>query len=252
MERILTILRVLDHSKNAIFLIHTEAGTVSGGNAQAKKLFTTGSGTSTLGAILGGSFTDDFLMDQVVPDLMETGKCFVEDVPVETVTGETIDSALDFVLASDDMEYIFMIIRLKEDRRPFYMQTLLRKSKRPAFILDYGEQLIVKDGNDAFYQSFACSKDDIEEKYESLFDHFLAEETKTEDVDRIFDGISGKESDILDIHVKTSHGDTLFFYYNTKKLLPLLDPHEKCMFCQLVAQDDTLEHVEYPYDKLNL
>lgn len=251
MERILTILRVLDHSKNGIFLIHTEAGTVSGGNATAKKLFPASKGKSSLSEILGGAFTDEFLMERVVPDLMETGKCFVDNTQVTTTTGETLQTELDFVLATDDMEYIFMIIRLKEDRRPFYLQTLLRKSKHPAFLLDYGERFTVREGNTEFYNAFACTKDNIEEKYQSLFDNFLPEETREEDVLRIFSALAEKESDILDIHVQTSHGETLFFYYNVKKLRPLIDSDERCMFCLLVGKEETLENVEYPYDKLN-
>lgn len=249
MERILTILRVLDHSKNAIFLVSTETVSANGGNEKAKILFGLGPEQVNLETILGADFSPDKFMDTVIPALMEKDRCLIKNTDVTSSEGEPIPCDLEFVLATDDMEYVFLIVRIKEDRRPVYLDMLLQKSKDPTFILDYSEHLIVKDGNELFYNSFACTKENIDEKYQSLFDNFLAEETKTEYIEKITAAIPENPSGILDIPVKTSHGDTLYFYYNTKKIKPLIEPHEKCVFCKLINPADSLTKVEFPFDK---
>lgn len=249
MDRILTILRVLDHSKNAIFLISTEAVTANGGNDKARKLFGLGTNPVSVESILGSEFSNEGFMEKVIPSLMETEKCLIENAPVTSVAGEAVPCDLDFVLASDDMEYIFLIIRIKEDRRGHYIENLLLKSKEPTFILDYTDELLVRDGNDLFYQSFACSKEDIGDKYEHLFANFLAEETKEEDVQKILEAIPDNSSGILEIPIQTAHGDILFLYYNSKKLKPLVNENERCLYCKLIEQEVTLHKVEYPYDK---
>lgn len=248
MERILTILRVLDHSKNAIFVIETESSSFIGGNATARKLFDLPKGKVDVGQVFGQAFNGDILMEKVIPDLMESDKSRMDEVDISSVDGEKIPSTMEFVLGSDDMEFIFMILRIQVDRRPIYLDRLFNRSKRPTFMLECQEQLIVSFGNQAFYKAFACTPENIEEKYQNIFDNFLAEETKEEDIARIFEAIAKESSGILDIPVKVATGETLLFYFNYKKLKPLLDEDERCLFCQLVGQDETLEQVEYPYD----
>lgn len=249
MERILTILRVLDHSKNAIFLISTETVTANGGNDKARKLFGLTGRPVELEHILGPEFSSDGFMEKVIPSLMEKEKCLIVDAPVVSQHGEPIPCDLEFVLASDDMEFIFLIIRIKEDRRPQYLDMLLKKSKRPTFILDYSQDLKVRDGNDLFFHSFACTRENIEQKYNSLFENFLVEETRVDDVERILAAIPEEPSGVIDIHIQTAHGDTLHFYYNSQKLTPLLEEHEKCLFCKLVEPEESLPAIEYPYEK---
>lgn len=248
MDRILTILQVLDHSKNAIFVIHTESSSFIGGNATAKKLFDLPDGKVDVGQVFGTALNADILMEKVIPDLMESEKSRMDDVDISSVDGEKIPSTMEFVLGSDDMEFVFLILRIQVDRRPVYLDRLFNRSKRPTFMLECQEQLIVRFGNQPFYKAFACNPENIGEKYDNIFDNFLAEETKDEDIAKIFEAIADKPSAILDIQVKVATGETLLFYYNYKKLKPLMEEDERCLFCQLVEPNETLEEVEYPYD----
>lgn len=250
-DAVLQILELLDRevpSGNPIFMIKTEQKQLIGGNEKANQLFSTEKNVFDLEKLFEESFSA--LLTEAISQLKEGQTVFTaEDLSLKNVHGEKMCVHLEFTYATNDGAGIILIMKIQEDRRPHYIEMLLKKNKHPAFMVEYGENLMIRQGNDAFYHAFICTEENIEEKYQNRFENFLPEDERDEYVSDIFQALSKLESGIVDIPIQTAHRDNLFFYFSKNILKNLLEEGEKCIFCLLVEQDEKIEDIEYPYDK---
>ncbi|MFI3255064.1 MAG: hypothetical protein R3Y63_12140 [Eubacteriales bacterium] len=248
----LKILEILDReapSGNAIFLFEVDTGKVLGGNLEANDLFSTKHNVFDLKKIFGDSLPMESLMQRITIKLDEQKITSIDDVEVVCKKNEVHRCSLDFTYLTDERKGIIMIVKIKEDFRGIFLEMLLSNSKRPAFLLEYAtDDLVIRNGNDTFYQAFVCTRDNIEEKYESRLENLLSEEDRERYMSDILTGIQGGSSGILQVPLRTARGETLLFYYSKKLIKPLIDEEDKCLFCLLVGTGETQEEVECPYD----
>lgn len=247
----LHILEILDTeapSGNSIFLIETATSTILGGNRQANDLFAWRENVFDLPAIVKNVFTVSYIVEQAQLLLAQQDIASLDDIEVVTLKGEILKCSVDLIYATEQGEGLLLILKIKEDRRPHYLKMILDKNKRPAFLLRYGDDLLVRDGNDLFFKSFACTRDNIQEKYQNNFELFLSEEERIHYVADIYQHIQQENKGILEVPLRTARGDTLFFYFSKDAIKHLVDD-EHCAFCLLVDQEETLEEIECPYDK---
>lgn len=249
MQYILDLLDSEAPSGNAIFLLETATAKVFGGNREAIELFQEGTKPFDLKKIFKSVYT--------VENLIQTGKTMLETEDIAVIkeaevlcqSGTTYPCVLNLMYATDNQDWLLIFVKIQEDRRPYFLRMLLEGSKRPAFFLEYGEELIVRDGNDAFYKAFACSPENIDEKYQRKFELFIDEEDRASAMSLIYDSIQKESNKIVNVILRTARGDALKFYYSQKTLKHLIDEEETLLYCLLVGLDDTLREVESPFHK---
>lgn len=250
----LHILELLDReapSGNAIFLFEVATGKVLGGNGEANDLFSKKHNDFDLKKIFADTLPLESLV-RTMTNRLDTMKVnSVNDVKATTVDGITHPCSVDFTYLTDDRKGLLMIVKIKEDLRPIFMEMLLANSKRPAFLLDYSEGFGISNANEVFYQGFVCNRDNIQAKYGSKLENLLSEEDRAEYVTVLEDGISQNSSGILNVPFRTARGDNLLFYFSKTVIKPLIDEGDKILFCLLVAVGETKEDVEYPYDVIH-
>lgn len=245
------ILELLDSevkSENAIFLFEIATGKVEGGNLQANALFAKKPDEFDMLKILSPVDSIEGLLAEACEGLKATPHCIIYNKELFTVSEETVLCNMDFTYATDSMDRMLLIIRVKEDKRPEYLKMLLKKSKRPTFLIDFGQNMVVRDANDVFYHSFACSADTIEAKYQSHFENFLGEENREEYILNISVALNQQEKGIVEVPLQTARGEVMYFYFSKVRITQFLPEGDTCIFCQLVNQKETLEDVEYPFD----
>lgn len=248
MDQILELLDAEVNSGNAIFLVKKESGTVVGGNQQANAMFSKVTDVFDFSQILGEENTLENLLETAKKEL-ETQETFtVSDIFIATHEGEKLPCNLDFTYITQDQTSLLLIVKLVEDLRPKYLEMLLKKSKRPTFLLDFEEHMVIRAANDAFYSAFACTRENIDEKYENYFDNLLNSENREEYISDIYQGLNRNSSAILDVQVQIATGEDLLFYFSKEKAKDFLEEGDVCLFCQLVGANETFESVDSPYD----
>lgn len=243
------LLHLLDKeakSGNPIFLLHGKTGTILAGNQKANELFASQTGNFNLDKMFGKFVA--MQMNEAVKRIANEIQVRISDIEATTEEKKVLQCNLDFSYATDTRESILMIVKIKEDYRPFFLDTLLKKSKRPTFFMELGEHLTIRNGNDLFYQAFACTRENIGVKYENHFDNFLSKDDREDYVSDIVQAISEKNSAIVDVPLRTARGETLYFYFSKSAVKFLCDRKKPYVYCQLVQQDETLKSVENPFD----
>lgn len=246
----LKILELLDReapSGNAIFLFEVKTGKVLGGNLEANDLFATKHNVFDMHKIFGTSISMKDIVQTVQPRLETNEVTTIEDVHAVDKDREVHQCTLDFTYLTEAKEGILMIVKIKEDLRPIFLELLLANSKRPAFLLDYTDGLVIKNANEKFYNSFVCTRETIGTKYGNKLENLLSEEDRPSYITDITAALGEGFSAICNIPFRTARGDTLLFYYSKNVIKPLIDEDEKCVFCLLVGLDETIEVVEYPF-----
>lgn len=247
MVHILELLDTEAPSGNAIFLIETESASVLGGNRQANDMFAQRPNDFNLKKILKNAYSVHYLIELAEELLAEQDIATLKNIEIITLKDEIFSCNLDLLYATENQEGLLIIVKIQEDRRPHYLKLLLDKNNRPAFLLHCGDDLIVRGGNDLFYKSFACTRENIQEKYQNRFELFLSEEERLNYVAHIYNTLQQESHGILNVPLRTARGEVLYFYFSKKAIKHLVE--DTSVFCLLVGQNETLEQVECPYDR---
>lgn len=247
MLKTIDILNKTQKTGNPIILIDTAKGLPVGGNREANDLFAEAENLFEFFKIFSKEVSIEIFM------ILEnfTGKHKIEDCEATTLNRDVFHCTLDFTYASDTKESIFIIMKVKEDNRSHYINILLNHKKRPAFILEFVDSpdsdLVIHEANDLFYQSFACCKETIGEKYKNSLQRMINKEGQERYVMDIKEAIKEQEKGIVEIPFQTVHGETLAFYFSHSTIKPLLDKEDNRIFCQLVKSGEMLESIENPF-----
>lgn len=248
MLKMLDLLDEVAPSGNPIFLFETETGMLLGANQKAERLFLSSQNIYSLEAIFGNSLSLNGFIEAVSQELQTEDEIKIDDVEAVTTEGVVLPCSLVFCSFDEGKKGMLLIVKLQIDRRPEFTDNLLSRSKRPAFLLDYNEEeLTIRQGNQKFYQAFACTADNIEEKYESRFENLLSEDDRHRYATLVSLSLEVESSGILDIPIQTARGDRLLFYYSKRVIKPLIDRGDHCAYCLLVENGETLQAVENPF-----
>lgn len=246
------ILELLDReapSGNAIFLFDVDSGKLLGGNLEANDLFSEKKDVFDLKKIFGDSLPTESLVQRITLKLDGVNHTTLENIEATCKNQEVHKCSLDFTYLTNEKKGMLMIVKIKEDFRPIFLEMLLSNSDRPAFLMEYGDNLRIRGGNEKFYQAFVCTRENIEEKYQSKVENLLGEEDRSTHLVNITQSISQDEKAILNIPFRTARGENLLLYYSKKLIKPLIDEDDPCIFCLLVGMSESIEEVECPYDK---
>lgn len=251
MQRILTLLHVLDDSPKAICLVDPQTSKVYGGNAQAKFLFDTESSTLMLNDILK-SDTSDYSVEKFVEQLEKIEHIRLENLLITDKDGEEQECDVEVGYITDQKDLLFLIIKIKVDNRPLFMKILLEKSKYPAIIVGYDEngEYIVSDMNESFCKAFACSPENFGERYENRHLKLLfADNWRKDDLRNMKSAVNNSNEGLIVTSIKDYRGTQYSLYFNNTKIKPLLDEGDNRFFCKLAKKGTPIEEIECPYDK---
>ncbi|MFI3253693.1 MAG: hypothetical protein R3Y63_05075 [Eubacteriales bacterium] len=177
----------------------------------------------------------------------------IEDCNLKTQKRDLLPCSLEFTYAKDSKEAILLIVKIKEDHRPHYLNILLNHMKRPAFMMECAGilevDLIIRSANDLFYQAFACTKETIGKRYDNHFQEMIHAQGRSEYVIDIVQGVQRSFSGIIDVPVQTANGDKMVLYFSHTIAKPLLEENDNRIFCLLVNPKDTLEEIECPFER---
>lgn len=246
----LDILNQNANAVNAILAVDIEKQTVVGENQLAKEYFSAKEGATDFVRLLGPATNSDEFVRKVREALKRRDKVQITGAHVMGKTGEKLECDMTFSYITPENTHVFMKIRPKIDNKPYYLEKFIETRRRPAFTLNLHEDLTINYGNEAFFQAFACTKDTMKSKYNSLFANLLSQESKDQDVKTIRQAVEDQSSGILDeVSLQTARGDRLWFYYNKNKLKQVENDSKRNLFCLLVDSEATLEELEDPFGR---
>lgn len=244
----LEVLKVLEKSVNAIMAIEVPSLKVISDNRVARELFSVKSSPIDLSSLFFSAENAKEIMSGVYEKLKTTQKHRIWDTEVMDSDHERIPCDVEFSYVNDDKTHMFLKVRPVLDNKTYYLEKFIETRKRPAFTMSPTGEFIVKLGNESFYKSFACNKETIRTRYNGEFVRFLHEDNRKEEEQKIRDAIAEKPHGILDIPIQTAYGDTMWLYYDTKKLKQLEKEIDSLMFCLLVKKTDKVEDLIDPFD----
>lgn len=244
----LEVLKVLEKSVNAIMALEVSSLNVVSDNRMARELFSIKNDPIRLSTLFFTLDQAENIMSEVLIDLESLDKVRVWDTEVMGADNEKIACDMEFSYVNDSKTHLFLKVRPILDNKTFYLEKFIETRKRPAFTMNRTGEFIVGIGNASFYRSFACNDETLRTRYHGEFVRFLSESSRNEDEAKIRNAISRNPSGILDIPIQTARGETLWFYYDTKKLKQLEKEEDGLMFCLLVDKSDTIEALDDPFD----
>lgn len=249
MKKILELLDSELNTENSIFILDGATASCFGGNAKANEHFANNPDQFDFSTIFYEENPLAPLLKQATEALESQERFEVAEQILFSKEKEKYNCNLEFTFVNDSRQAILMVVKIQEDQRPHYIKLLLDRSKRPAFLIEPGEHFQIRAANEAFYKSFACTEKTIQAKYGGNFVNFLPEEGREEYISDIRQSLHRSNSAIVDVPLQTAFGEDLLFYFSKDEIKDLLEEGEECYYCLLVGPKETLEEVEYPYDR---
>lgn len=245
----LNVFKVLDKSVNAIMVVELPSLKVISENIRAKELVSINDAPIRMSTLFFSVRKAEALMTEVLQKLEYEENVRFWDTEVMGSDRNNMPCDISFSYVNDDKTHIFLKIRPILDNKTYYLEKFIDTRKRPAFTMNRTGEFLVGLGNESFYRAFACNKETIRTRYKSEFVRFLQAEGRKQTEAKIRNAISKSHHGIIDVPIQTAYGDTLFFYYDTKKLRQLEKKEEgNLMFCLLVNPTDTIEDLDDPFD----
>lgn len=244
----LKMLDALENCLSAILAIELKTERVVGDNKRARELLGINGKPIDLSVLFFNKASKNTILNGMYNALQHEDKYRIWDTKVKGVLKDDVECDIEFSFITDAKTHVFLKIRPIVDNKAFYLEKFIETRRRPAFTMNRTGEFLVGIGNDSFYSSFACNKDTIKTKYNNEFVRFLQQEGRKETEQQIRDSISLHSAAILDIPIQTARGETLFFYYDTKKLRQVEKEAGTLMFCLLLSKDDTIEALDDPFD----
>ncbi len=244
----LKMLEALEKSLSAILAVELKSEKVVSENLRARELLSENGKNIDLSALFFTKVNKNNILNAMYSALQHEDKYRIWETEVQTGDKGKLECDLEFSFITDVRTHIFIKIRPIVDNKSYYLQHFIETRKRPAFTMCRTGNFIVGIGNDKFYKAFACDKDTIKTKYNNEFSHFLNQDGRKETVEKLRTAIEQNSSGILDIPIQTARGETLYFFYDTKKLRQVEKEAGTLMFCLLVAKTDTIEELCDPFD----
>lgn len=248
----LSIVQVLDGTittGNPIFIIDTATGLPFAGNKIANDLFAEYTNKFDFFKIFNKEMSIELFM--IIENF--TGEKVIEDCVLTTQRRDVLHCSLEFTYAKHTKEAILLLVKIKEDHRPHYLNVLLNHMKRPAFLLECvtkeETELVIHQANQLFYHAFACSEETIGEKYDNLFQKMISSEGRDQYIREILESIRGSGSGIIKVPIQTVDNQKLALYFSHSLIRPLLEKEDRRFICQLVQLNETVEEIECPFDR---
>lgn len=249
MYKVVDLLDETVNSGNPIFIIDKKSGLPVAGNKVANDLFAESRNKFDFFKIFSKEIAIKLYI--IMENFRDT--VLIDDCQLKTQRRVMLQCSLEFNYAKDTKEAILLLVKIKEDNRAHYLNVLLNHIKRPAFILECaGEEetdLIIHNANSLFYDSFACTEENIGEKYDNLFQKMLNLDGREQFVQDIVQAVGEKTNGIIDVPVQTVQREILSLYFSHTMVKPLLKENDKRFFCELVDKESTIEEIECPFDK---
>lgn len=249
MYKVVDLLDETVNTGNPIIIIDKKSGLPVAGNKIANDLFAESRNKFDFFQIFSKEIGIKlYIIMENFKDTVVIDECYLK-----TQRRNMLQCSLEFNYAKDTKEAIMLLVKIKEDHRPYYLNILLNHIKRPAFLMEcVGEEeidLIIHSANALFYDSFACTEENIGEKYENLFQKMISLDGREQFVQDIVQAVREKNQGIIDIPIQTVKSEILSLYFSHSVTKPLLEAGDKRFFCELVAKGETLEEIECPFDK---
>ncbi len=244
----LAMLEALENSLSAIVAIELKSEKIVSENKKARELLSIKGKPIDLSELFFSKSKKNHLINAAYSALQREDKYRVWDTEVRGSAKDNVKCDIEFSFVNDAKTHFFLKIRPIVDNKSYYLEKFIETRRRPAFTMNRHGDFIVGLGNDSFYAAFACNKETIKTKYNGEFVRFLQEEGRKQTEAKIRNAIAKNSNGILDIPIQTARGDTLFFYYDTKKLKQVEVEVDNTMFCLLVSKTDTIEALDDPFD----
>lgn len=247
----LAMLDILDkntNAVNAILAIDLSSLKVVRQNALATEYFHQKDGGTHLKRLLGKDTKVSEFMQGVQEELGTQEKAVISDTTVTGKTGEELECHITFSYISDDNTHLFMKIHPIIDNKPYYLERFIHTRSRPAFTLNVNDNLSITQANEVFYKSFACNEESLKIIYRNLFVNLLAQDSRQDYEKQILDAVEEHDYSIVQIPIKTARGEVLWLYFNKKKLKQITEEGHQILFCLLVAQDDSIAEINFPFE----
>ncbi len=243
----LKMLEALENSLNAIVAIELRSEKVVSENKRARDLLSIKGKPIDLEQLFFSTSKKNHTINAAYAALQREDKYRIWDTEVRGSGKENVKCDIEFSFVNDSKTHFFLKVRPIVDNKTYYLEKFIETRKRPAFTLNRRD-LKVGIGNDSFYRSFACNSESIKTKYNSEFVRFLQEEGRAETEQQIKTTMAEHNRGIIDIPIHTARNETLFFYYDLKKLKQVEIEADSLIFCLLVEKTDTIEDLDDPFD----
>lgn len=243
----LKMLEALENSINAIVAIELRSEKIVSENRRARELLSINGKPIDLVELFASTSKKNHIINTAYGVLMREDKYRIWDTEVQAADKQILKCDMEFTFVNDSKSHFFLKIRPVVDNKTFYLERFIETRKRPAFTLSR-KDFLVGLGNDSFYSSFACNRETIKTKYNSEFVRFLQQEGRMETEEEIRAAMAAHTHGILNIPIQTARGETLWFYYDQKKLKQVEVEVDSLMFCLLVDKMDTIEDLDDPFD----
>lgn len=238
------------NSINAIVALELATKKVVAENQLAQEYFASIQGATDFVRLLGPATNSDEFVRKIKEALKRREKVQITGAHVMGKTGERLECDMTFSYITPEHTHVFMKVRPKIDNKPYYMEKFVETRRRPAFTLNFHDDVKVNYGNEIFFQSFACTKETMGSKYNNLFSNLLSTHSREEDLATLRRAVREGTSGILDdVSLQTARGDRLWVYFNKNKLKQVEPDTYKNLFCLLVDSETTEEELENPFDK---
>lgn len=249
----LSMLQVLETNSNAInaiLAVDLSTKKVVGENLLAHKYFIQKDGVSDFVRMLGPATNSYEFVRKIREALKHREKVQITGAHVMGKTGEKLECDMTFSFITPEQTHVFMKIKPKIDNKPYYLEKFIETRKRPAFTLNLHDDVKINYGNQAFFRSFACTKETMESKYDNLFGNLLGADSRSEDLEALRKAVKEGNSGILDeVSLQTARGERVWLYFNKNKLKQVESDCNNNLFCLLVGSETTLEELEDPFCK---
>lgn len=244
----LKILEALENSLSCILAIELKTETVLSQNKRARELLSVNDKPIDLSHLFFSKVQKNNVLNSMYSALQHEDHYRIWETEVQSGDKKKVECDVEFSFVTDAKTHVFLKIRPIVDNKAFYLEHFIETRKRPAFTMCRTGNFIVGIGNDKFYRAFACDKESIKTKYNSEFFNFLNQEGRKATVERLRTAIEQNSHGILDIPIQTARGETLYFYYDTKKLRQVEKEAGTLLFCLLVSKTDTIDDLSDPFD----
>lgn len=235
--KVLDALETKHSAVNGIMVVEIANHSVVMANSLALQYFAGRNDVISLQKTLGRETNLDELFQSVEDDLGENLVTVMEDAVLEGKTGEELDCNISFTYANPDKKHFFVKVRPNIDNRPYFLGKFIESRKHPAFSLNLNANLTINHGNELFYRAFACNKTSMKLRYKNYFGNLLAEDLRQDYEGKIHAAVEESPMGKLEIPVQTAQGETLYFYYDSRRLRQVESDYRNNLFCLLVGKD---------------
>lgn len=242
------LLDTKSNAVNAIMAIDLETKKVVRQNQLSADYFYQREGATDLKKLFGEDTDKDEFIQGVLVELEDNDKAVISGTTVQGKTGDEVECHLTFSYLNDEYSHLLLKVHPIIDNKPYYMEKFIETRTRPAFTLNVKDNLSINQANDVFYKSFACNEESLKIIYRNMFVNLLAQDSRQDYEKQILDAIDENHYAIVEIPIKTARGETLWLYFNKRKLRPVEDKENPSLFCLLVSREDTLADIDNPFD----